>query len=335
MKQRQRYQCLVEEEKVNKYQMLRRIHGRWRRLAVVALFALVGSARSFAPTRACHSSLSTTSCTRRSISVGFCQRRPPTTFLTSVSSEEEEDHQDDKRAILKKLSLDLDKLSILRPPTPSADLSLPVAIISAGSSYTRIWTHSTWKNHGDPPHVRYRKHILRWAASSTARKIMPAVLLATSWATVLSVFVNSQFSQPWCRNLLVASGSAPAFSFLSAPLVLLLTVRANASMTRLLEGRLLWGQLVLHCRSFASIARTYLFPHCPAASVLVIRHVAMMGWILKAALRGESKESEDAVLASLLSGDDFAWLAQQPKRIVAVTSRTRQIMCTLPDQNRQ
>jgi len=154
---------------------------------------------------------------------------------------------------------------------------------------------------------------------------MPAVLLATAWATVLSVFVNSQFSQPWCRNLLVASGSAPAFSFLSAPLVLLLTVRANASMTRLLEGRLLWGQLVLHCRSLASIARIYLFPHCPAASALAIRHVAMMGWILKAALRGESKESEDVVLASLLSGDDFAWLAQQPKRIVAVTSRIRQI----------
>jgi len=228
-----------------------------------------------------------------------------------------------EKEILQELAVDLDKLSQLRPPVPSADISQNPAIVSAGSSYTRIWKHSTWISHADPPHKRYFKHIWRWSSSSTARKIMPAVLLAATWSIVLSL-LSSKYKQSWSR-LLAATGSSQTFGFLSAPLVLLLTLRANASMGRLLEARALFGQVVLHARSLANIIKVYSFPTSPAASALAIRHLVLMGWILKASLRGESKESEDQVVGTMLTGRDYAWLTQQPKRTVAATSRIRQI----------
>jgi hypothetical protein len=51
------------------------------------------------------------------------------------------------RDLLGSFSADLERLSDLRPPIPSADFSDTKTIISAGSSYTRLWTHSSWKRH--------------------------------------------------------------------------------------------------------------------------------------------------------------------------------------------
>lgn len=228
-----------------------------------------------------------------------------------------------KVALLQNLSVDLAKLSTIRPVLPAADFSAPAAIISAGSSYTRIWTHSTWESHSRPPHVRYTNHVLRWGASSTARKILPTVLLAAAWAALVARLARSNF---WVLRFLTATEPSKAFGFLAAPLALLLTLRANASMQRLLEARLLWGRLILHTRSLASVIRVYLYPACPQASTLAIRHIAMMGWILKATLRGESSESQQAVLRVMLPDErDFQWLASHPKTSVAVTYRLRQI----------
>jgi hypothetical protein len=49
--------------------------------------------------------------------------------------------------LLGSFSADLDRLSELRPPIAAADISAEKTIISAGSSYTRLWTHSSWRRH--------------------------------------------------------------------------------------------------------------------------------------------------------------------------------------------
>jgi hypothetical protein len=54
------------------------------------------------------------------------------------------DHYGD---ILESFSADLERLSVLRPPIAAADISAEKTIISAGSSYTRLWTHSSWRRH--------------------------------------------------------------------------------------------------------------------------------------------------------------------------------------------
>ena len=145
--------------------------------------------------------------------------------------------------LITKLENDLDTLTKLRPPQPGADPSIPQALVSAGSSYTRLWTHQTWEIHSDPPHKRYFRHLRRWHRSTTARKILPVVLMATFW----SIFVSQLAKQLQLRPLqsaIAMAGTSSAVSLLSAPLALLLTLRANASMARIIEARQAWGRLV-------------------------------------------------------------------------------------------
>jgi len=57
------------------------------------------------------------------------------------------DFTKEELADISELSSDLDKLKNIRPAEPSSDFSAPTALISAGSSYTRLWTYETWSQH--------------------------------------------------------------------------------------------------------------------------------------------------------------------------------------------
>jgi putative membrane protein len=158
---------------------------------------------------------------------------------------------------------------------------------------------------------------------------MPMVLISAAWASLVSLMASmlSKSTGQCYKSALQAHGSSATFSLLAAPLALLLTLRANASVSRLFEGRLLFGSLVTHSRSLASVLKIHVFPHYPQAATLAARHLVLVGWILKASLRsGESFESEQQVISAVLgTGKDAMWLSSQNKRTVAVTSRLRQI----------
>jgi putative membrane protein len=226
----------------------------------------------------------------------------------------------DKQLLLD-FSRDLDQSSILRPGEPTADFSAPETLISAGSSYTRIWTTKTWERHSFPPHVRYSRHLLRWHLSTTARKIMPAVLASATWAAFVSL--ASRYSRLFA--LVENCGPAASASLLSAPLALLLSLRANASLGRLNEARILVGRLVLHARTLSDLMHVYLYPAAPAVTLLAARHLALMGWSLKAHVRGESPASEFEMLQTLLDPPNAQYIRQQPKMMVALPSRVRQL----------
>jgi len=241
---------------------------------------------------------------------------------------------------LAKFANDVDNLATLRPPSTDADISAPFTLISAGSSYTRLWTESTWKQHSRPPHLRYSRHILRWWTSTTAREIFPTVLISVVWGTTLS-FLASKFA--WMRSLLAqVNGATTAVSLLTAPLALLLTLRANSSLGRLQEARGLWGRLVLHCRTLSGLLRVYLLPYAPQTTITAARHLALLGWSLKAFVRGESTESEAETFRMLLDVATTNWLIRgdeqlapqepavpslrrQPPSRTALTGRLRQL----------
>lgn len=157
----------------------------------------------------------------------------PTTGLGDLPSEA-------NKQLLSDFSKDLVQLSAIRPPDPSADQSAPIALISAGSSYTRLWTPLTWLKHADPPHVRYIRHIRRWPLSTSARKILPAVIISAIYSLVMSYIFRHAKIGKYQLNA-ATKGAAAALGSLSAPLALLLTLRANASLGRLNEARILWG----------------------------------------------------------------------------------------------
>jgi predicted membrane chloride channel (bestrophin family) len=124
-----------------------------------------------------------------------------------------------------------------------------------------------------------------------------------------------------------SAGSSAVLSYLAAPLGLLLTLRTNQSMNRLLEARQAWGRLTLQTRSLANIAAVYLYPLNPQAAILLVRHLAILGWVLKAHVRGESIDSDQTVVTTMLGkGQDATWLLAQPKRTNAITARIRQIV---------
>lgn len=233
----------------------------------------------------------------------------------------------DTKDSLKRLQNDFNVLREIRPADPSKDTSAPVAIISAGSSYTRLWTTHTWEQHSRPPHRRYFRHVVRWIYSTTARKIFPTVVIATLWAGLVSTVAQNCAA---VGKFIPSAGSTAVLSFLAAPLGLLLTLRTNQSMSRLLEARQAWGRLTLHARSLANVAAVYLYPMNPRAAVLLVRHLSTLGWVLKSHLRGEGIESDRAVLSAMLGdGTDYEWLIQQPRRTVAIMSRIRQIVGTV------
>jgi hypothetical protein len=62
--------------------------------------------------------------------------------------------EDDRQLLLQAFKEDLKILQELRPPIPSANILDRKTIILAGSSYTLLWTHSTWKHHGKGPLTR-------------------------------------------------------------------------------------------------------------------------------------------------------------------------------------
>lgn len=82
---------------------------------------------------------------------------------------------------------------------------------------------------------------------------------------------------------------------------------------------------VLHARNLSSIIKTYVYPINPSAAVLMVRYLAMLGWLLKAQLRAED---DTPVMRLMLNDAESEWLSSQPKRSVAVVSRVREI-CAL------
>lgn len=241
---------------------------------------------------------------------------------------------DGKIDALDELEKDWNKLQSLRPSEPSADISFPTAVVSVGgSSYTRMWTHQTWNIHSDPPHRRYFRHLRKWTESTTARKILPTVLLATCWSVIVSLSIEYFQVRPFKTVIARMAGTSSAVSLLSAPLALLLTLRANASLARLLEARQLWGRIVLHSRSLSNILANYVYPMNPQAALLSIRYLSVFGWILKGQVRNESKESQDEILKLMIQSkyqNEYQWIIKQAKFPVALLSRIRQIMVQIP-----
>lgn len=280
--------------------------------------------------------LATKKLPRRQPNFSFHASKPPAGRPAVATNEVISTVAITKEKLLEQLSADLAELALIRPNLPSADISAPLTIISAGSSYTRLWTNHTWSVHANsPPHKRYLRHVLKWPASSTARMVLPTVCIATAWAALLSV-IAKRFNP--VVQVLTASGSAATLSYLAAPLALLLTLRANQSMSRLLEARLLWGRMLLHVRGLSSIVKLYLFDQCPHASVFMARHLAVLGWMLKALVRGEAQEYEQEALAIMVRDSrDLSWLSMQPKRTIGIISRVRQAasvaLASLPDQH--
>jgi predicted membrane chloride channel (bestrophin family) len=251
---------------------------------------------------------------------------------TITNANSNQDQSENKKVLLIQLARDLQALSILRPAIPSADFSAPRALISDGSSYTRLWNHDIWNFHTlQSPHKRYYRHVRKWRFSTTAQKVLPAVLLAGLWSFLVAMLgvAVGHWGGTGSKDAFAkaCSGIATATSALSAPLALLLTLRTNAALARLQEARQAWGKLVLAARTLSAELRLYIFPYYPRAAVLAARHLAIYGWILKSYMRGEDRNSE--VFQAMLDDESRMWLVRHPRATWGIPLRLRQILAAV------
>jgi putative membrane protein len=177
-------------------------------------------------------------------------------------------------------------------------------LVSPGeSTISRLWDLETWARHQKVG--RYWRHLRKWPRSTTARLVLPVCVAFSLWSCVAHALRTRYFPN-------FAAPLAP-LTLISSAVALLLTLRMNLSLLRLQESRLAWGRLVLHARETAGLAATY----CAAAPAEAIcRHLAVLGWCLKASLRAGEDDSD--VVSTMLPPATAETVLAARKRPVAL-----------------
>lgn len=188
-----------------------------------------------------------------------------------------------------------------------------VFLVSKGSTYTRLWTHKDWTDHMSI--ARYARHIRLWPYSTIAWRIFPVCGVVVAWALcVKELDKYYSLKLPFTCGLLFGQA-----------ITLLLTLRTNQSMARLHEARGIFDRLVVACRDLASISSVYV--RDDQLKVLVARYVAMMGWSLKAVVRGPGDLNDlTAMLDVMLPNADVPFLLSAHCMPLALVRRLRTVL---------
>lgn len=117
------------------------------------------------------------------------------------------------------------------------------------------------------------RHITTWHRSTTAMVTLPAVGVLTLWAAIVCGPAHKY-------GVKLVVPLAP-LTLISSALALLLTLKTNQSLVRLLETRLALGRLVLHARVVAGLLATRVSPVNPEAALLCGRLLCVVGWSLR------------------------------------------------------
>ena len=215
---------------------------------------------------------------------------------------------------------DLKSLTNLPPTT----LTTPCHLILRDRTYTLPWTLTHWSRHQAPSLQRYWHHISNWIHSTTAASIVPVVAVELLWAVCVSLAAG------WIPRVeLGITKFTVTMTFLQSPVLLLLTLRTNRALDRLLEARRAWGSLNSNIRSLMGLVCNYILPEDPRGAIVIARYLVVFSWTLKAVLRGEE---DDALVEAMFSSEEelrreYSWLKQcEGKRPIAILTRLRYLL---------
>ena len=240
---------------------------------------------------------------------------PPKKNLATLLNEEIQSFHDDIATIQE------------LPPMP---LTTPCSLISRDRTYTKTWTLADWKAHKARSLKRYSQHVAKWPRSSTAENILPMIPVVMAWGLVVSLAANFV-----PRVEMSITKFTVTMTFLQSPVLLLLTLKTNRALDRLLEARRAWGALNRSTRSLMGLVCNYIMPQEPHGAILMARYLSIFCWSLKALLRNES---DDELIECMFSSSDelrreFDWLLScEGKRPVAILTRLRHLIAVLSHQ---
>jgi len=142
--------------------------------------------------------------------------------------------------------------------------------------------------------------------------------------TILSVYLEDQFLSTYKPKIpLSALGTISTF------VGFLLTLRSNQALSRLMEARTLWSKVILNTREMSSLIASFIYPVDKQLALLLGRHVALFGWLLKSQLRFTKKDDVVELVRAMLPRRDADYLLSQRQKSVAVITRIRQVLAHL------
>jgi predicted membrane chloride channel (bestrophin family) len=146
-------------------------------------------------------------------------------------------------------------------------------------SFTNVWSQKDWDLHTS--RWRYLKYLYALPTSRLLRRIAPQLLVLGLWASVACWMCSKETQGILSRAVLPLTPLSLVSTFVAG----LLTLRSNQGLSRLNEGRLAFGKVVLYTRDMAQLIATILYPRNQALGLLAARHVALFGWLMKDFLR--------------------------------------------------
>jgi len=210
------------------------------------------------------------------------------------------------------------------------DPTLPkLARNSERLSYSNTWTLADWETHSS--RRRYLRYLVNFPKSRLLGRIAPQMIVLTLW-TLCSVWVENHLP-----IALIKEKSVPLASLgiISSFVAFLLTMRSNMGLSRLDEGRKLWSKVVLHSREMAHLISAFIYPHDKQIALMLGRHIACFGWLLKSQLRFVSEEDiADVVNTMILKKADADYILQHRQKPLAVVMKIRQAIHYLGKQGK-
>eukprot|EP00547_Thalassionema_nitzschioides_P011196 CAMPEP_0194257098 /NCGR_PEP_ID=MMETSP0158-20130606/38248_1 /TAXON_ID=33649 /ORGANISM="Thalassionema nitzschioides, Strain L26-B" /LENGTH=414 /DNA_ID=CAMNT_0038996033 /DNA_START=21 /DNA_END=1261 /DNA_ORIENTATION=- len=169
------------------------------------------------------------------------------------------------------------------------------------SSYTKSWTKQDWEHHQVDSFQRYARHLIKWFISPTARSVLPAVGGFVVWSFLVVTFLGKY------PALAEKATFLPGLSSFTAPLSLLLALKTNRALNRLLETRSVWGKMISNTKSLAQLTAIYMHPKSSETAVLMGRYLALYLWFMKGYFRDEDAGE---VMQRILPEEEYSWLQQ-------------------------
>ena len=198
-------------------------------------------------------------------------------------------------------------------------------------SYSRTWTLSDWEYHNS--RKRYIRYIIKFPFKSRLiRRTFP--LLSALWVwTFVYFWVGTAF--PSLAGIQKPQIPLSSLGTISTFVAFLLTLRSNQALARLNEARKLWSMVILDTREMASLISSFIYPVDEQLALMLCRHVAIFGWLLKSQLRFVKKEEVvDIVRTMLPNKADADYVLSQRQKTVAVVTRIRQVIAHLGKQHK-
>ncbi|GMH87041.1 hypothetical protein TrVE_jg13495 [Triparma verrucosa] len=222
---------------------------------------------------------------------------------------------------VEKLAKSVERIFSLRGRYPKTDTTLPenMRTKSGAPDYQHLWNITVWDRHIQ--RRRYFKHFAYLPTSRILRRVAPILGVLLPWTLGAICLSRKWISIPLPTS--AATLPMTTVSMFSTFIALLLTLRTNQSISRLLEGRLAWGRCVLLTRDTSQLLSTYIYPLNTQNALKAARHLSIFGWLLKCRMRDEP---DSDIITSMLNPLDAKYVSRQRKHPVALITRIRQVV---------